>query len=150
MFNSIVISCIFFLLLIVCKIAFQLQSLIEWKKKVEQEQQEQTEKAKEKLNVFLSLSEKEMAIIKFIFTRPTKSAWFPLYSEIALLLHKQYIEVIAHKRDYNENFSLDKSTKDKLYKISETALSLIEQNKEEIQISWKKIHINKKWINYQD
>ena len=70
MFNTIVISCIFLSLLGVCKKNSQLDNL----------------------------SNSEIAIMKYLLTQPTLSAWLPNETAILLLIHKGYIEIVCNKR----------------------------------------------------
>ena len=70
MFKSIVISCVFFALLILCKIGFQLQELINWKHKIEKEYQRE----QQNLYNLLHLSKREIMIVKYLYNRSTKSA----------------------------------------------------------------------------
>ena len=94
MFNTIVISCIFFFLLCVYKIAFQLEELIRWKNETAQKSQAETER----LSMLLNLTKNEVSIIKYLLTQPTLSAWLPNETAILLLIHKGYIEIVCNKR----------------------------------------------------
>ena len=143
MFNYIVASCIFFALLVVCKIGFQLQELISWKRTLEREE-------KSNLNAFLNLSKPEAAVLKFLFLRHNHSAWLPPDStEAFLLLHKGYIELITEKRKFVDPLNFYTSEKDALYKLTDRTIDLISRHKESITLKWKKIRIDKTLNKYQ-
>ena len=143
MFNYIVVSCILFSLLVICKIGFLLQELIARTIKLKREESNN-------LNSLLSLSKPEIAVLKYLFYRQTNSAWLPPdFTEAILLLHKGYLEVVSEKRKSFDALNFYLNEKDTLYKLSEATLHLINKHKEEITRKWKKIRINKRLEQYQ-
>ena len=150
MFNTIVISCIFFSLLGVCKIAFQLEELIRWKNDSVKKSQDEANK----FNLLLNLSKSEISVIKYLLTRPALSAWLPNETITILLTHKGYIEIVCNKRkkfDIFDNMNLYKNENDTLYTISQQTKDLINNHREELNQNqkWRKIKINRRLDNYQ-
>ena len=143
MFNYFVISSITFALLLVCKIVSQLQELISWKRRKEQEE-------RENLGHILCLSKREAAVLKFLFKQPTYSAWLPPnITEAFLLLHKGYIEVISDKRNSFDTLNFYASDNDSLYKLSDATSALILAHKDEIMQKWHKVKTPKDWYKCQ-
>ena len=143
MFNYFVVSSIFFALLVVCKIGFQLQELISWKRTLEREENNN-------IRAFIHLSRRETALLKYLFLRPSKFAWLPPESSDALLLlHKGYIEIIAEKRKFVDPLNFYTSEKDALYKLTDKTIDLISRHKETIMLTWKKVRIDKTLNKYQ-
>ena len=143
MFNYIVCSCIFFSLLIISKIGLQLQELISWKRKLEQEEQNN-------LHSFLNLSKREIAILKYLFLRSNHSAWLPPdMPDTSLLLHKGYIEVIVDKRKSPNPLNFYTSAKDSLYTLTESSTTTLNRHKDDFMRRWKKIKVDKLFDKFQ-
>lgn len=143
MFNYFVISSVAFFLLLVCKIVSQLQELVSWKRRKEQEE-------RENLGHILCLSRREAAVLKFLFKQPTYSAWLPPnITNALLLLHKGYIEVISDKRNSFDTLNFYASGNDSLYKLTDATSALILAHKDEVMQKWRKIKIPKDWYKCQ-
>ena len=156
MFNTIVMSCIFFSLLSCCKLISQLfDRRNELAKKAQAEAEAEAEKTRieaEKLSMLLNLTKSEVSIIKYLLAQPTLSAWLPNETATILLTHKGYIEIVCNKRkkfDIFDNMNLYKNENDTLYTLSQQTRDLINTHKEEINSKWRKIKRNRTLDNYQ-
>ena len=142
MLNIIVISCILFIVLTICKISFQLTEYVS--RKIEREN---------KLKLLLNLSRGEAALIKYLFFRPTETAWLPPdWPETILLLRKNYIEEVANHRTLgrlDEDFNFYRSSNDRLYLLNDDTVNFIKAHQSEILPKWKKINYSKKFNKYQ-
>ena len=133
MLNIIVISCILFIV------------LTEFvSRKMEREN---------KLKLLLNLSKGEAALIKYLFFRPTQTAWLPPdWPETILLLRKNYIEEVANHRilgRLDEDFNFYRSSNDRLYLLNDDTVNFIKAHQSEILPKWKKINYSKKFNKYQ-
>ena len=133
MLNIIVISCILFIV------------LTEFvSRKMEREN---------KLELLLNLSKGEAALIKYLFFRPTQTAWLPPdWPETILLLRKNYIEEVANHRilgRLDEDFNFYRSSNDRLYLLNDDTVNFIKAHQSEILPKWKKINYSKKFNKYQ-
>ena len=146
MLNIIVISCILFIVLTFCKISFQLTECVSRKINAEKER-------KNKLEMLLNLSKGEAALIKYLFSRPAQTAWFPPdWPETILLLRKNCIEQITNHRSsmrFGEEINFHKNSDDCLCTLEKSVAVLIKTHKDEIMSKWKKINCNKKFDKYQ-
>jgi len=141
MSNAIVISCIFFTILVICKIAFQLTELISWKKSIEKERQAQIEHEQEILNLLKSLSKNEISKIKYLWTRSEHIAFFPSDDIVMLsLLRKGLINQLEGARKNIEKILTNtQSTIAFAFYIPEKIISIIRENKNELMPLWRKV-----------
>ena len=150
MYKYIILFCIIAGLLCFCKIIFQLQELMAWKKKTEQEQKVNQEREQNMINNFLNISKKELAIMKFLFHRKTKSAWLPCnLTEAILLTKKHYIKIIQSSRKSMEMFNFYINQNDILYSITPETLNLINKYKSDVTQKFKSVHYDKILNKYQ-
>ena len=105
------------------------------------------------LNSILALSKSELAVLKYIFCRPTQHAWLSKdLLEAILLTHKGIIKIVQDKRGSPSglNFSLYINSDDTLYTLSDQAKKVISEHLQEIKTKWRNARINRNLDNYQE
>ncbi len=147
MFNHIVIFCILFSLLIVCKIASQLHELISWKRKTEKEQQKKQQDyiqwENNTLYILMNLTKEEIARMRYLMKQHSHTAYFPSDDiDILNLNRKGCIKIIreAHKQ-LDKIISTSQSEKGLAFYVPEDILSLINKHHDKIIRIWKKVPI---------
>ena len=167
MFNFIIISCIFFTLLCICKIAFSLTELITWKRKLEKERQlkneqeqlniqkqiqEQLANEQKILETLKTLSKKEIMIMKYLWRRSEHIAFFPSDNiQIKTLCKKKCItQLTGIHKELEKIINITQSTDGLAFYINKTVLGIMEKYQDEIKHLWHKVRINTIYDMFQD
>ena len=105
------------------------------------------------LNNILTMSKSELAVLKFLYSRPSQYAWLPKdLTEAILLTHKGCIDIVKDKRGSSSglNFSLYINSDDTLYTLSDQTKKVISEHLQEIKTKWRNARINRNLDNYQE